>query len=157
MSRAERLFMENAESQSYEVLGTDNPTHDPTDPRHHANVKFLITYSQGQSCLNTEYTTEDDSYINDETTDISLLEKFTSTKEDEDEEEEKWRRPTGEITLKKRAKYITFIATEVVSHPDIKKGKKVNIADDISPPFRLLFNPQKRPYDSPTESEEISD
>ncbi|KAG8314776.1 hypothetical protein J6590_084928 [Homalodisca vitripennis] len=60
-----------------------------------ATAKRACTTCQGQSCSNVESPTEEGFYMNDETTDVSLLGQFMSTQEDEEEEENREREEDG--------------------------------------------------------------
>ncbi|KAG8285341.1 hypothetical protein J6590_082255 [Homalodisca vitripennis] len=60
------------------------------------HLLFLRSHlNHRQSCSNVKSPTEEDFYMNDETTDVSLLVQFTSTQEDEEEEENREREEDG--------------------------------------------------------------
>ncbi|GBP88676.1 hypothetical protein EVAR_21781_1 [Eumeta japonica] len=42
VARTGRLLVEDTESQDYEVLGPNTPTHVPTDPRHRADILDIV-------------------------------------------------------------------------------------------------------------------
>ncbi|KAG8305631.1 hypothetical protein J6590_065551 [Homalodisca vitripennis] len=54
-------------------------------------ILFFATAKKGQSCSIVESPTEEGFYINDETSDVSLLIQLTSTQKDEEEEENRER------------------------------------------------------------------